>query len=186
MKPSSSSSQGVTAPSHDRMTIALHWIVALAVILTYGLGLLREGVPKGAGRDLVTVLHVSCGLTVLFGAFVRLAWRGTRGLGFRRTGGESLLAFAAHGALYAGMVVIPLIGILMLWLKGRGIPVFGLFDLASPFGANRTLAKLLEEGHEVAAHGLLLLAGGHAAAALFHHYALRDGVLGRMIYRLHA
>jgi cytochrome b561 len=30
---------------------------------------------------------------------------------------------------------------------------------------------------------VLILAGLHAAAALFHHYVLRDGVLRRMLPR---
>ncbi len=169
------------ATSYDRVTIGLHWIVALAVLLAYGLGLVREAVPKGAGRDFVTMLHVSLGLTVLAGTFLRLAWRGTWGHGFHRRDGEGIMAPVAHAALYLGMIAIPVVGILMLWLKGRGVPLFGLYEIGSPLSANRTIAKLFEEGHELAAHGLLLLAGGHAAVALFHHYALGDGVLGRMI-----
>ena len=36
----------------------------------------------------------------------------------------------------------------------------------------------------VFANTILILAGLHAAAALFHHYVLRDGVLHRMLPRL--
>jgi cytochrome b561 len=35
--------------------------------------------------------------------------------------------------------------------------------------------------HELNGWAIVILAAGHAAAALFHHYVLRDPVLSRML-----
>jgi cytochrome b561 len=43
------------------------------------------------------------------------------------------------------------------------------------------LAQTIGEAHELVGWAIILLAGLHAAAALFHHYALRDSTLKRML-----
>ena len=60
----------------------------------------------------------------------------------------------------------------------RGV---SLFDLASlPQIGDKELRKPITEWHELAANLLLGLALIHSAAALAHHYILKDGVLARM------
>ncbi len=181
--PNSTFPDAVPDASYDRITIALHWAVAVAIVLTYGLGLAREAAPRGPSRDLITSLHMSLGLFAVVGAAVRLSWRATHWRAGAHSSVTALLARVAHVGLYAGMVAVPLLGILMHWYKGRTIGFFGVVQLPSPFVADRSLAKLLEEAHELVAHGLMALVGIHAAAALFHHYALKDGVLMRMMPR---
>ena len=44
----------------------------------------------------------------------------------------------------------------------------------------RATARAVKEVHEVLSNALLFLALAHAAAALFHHWILRDDVLRRM------
>jgi cytochrome b561 len=46
---------------------------------------------------------------------------------------------------------------------------------------NRSLAKVLEDVHETVASVGYALIGLHAAAALFHHYVVRDNTLRRML-----
>ena len=41
--------------------------------------------------------------------------------------------------------------------------------------------RLIHGWHELAANAILIVAGLHAAAALFHHYILRDATLRRML-----
>ena len=63
----------------------------------------------------------------------------------------------------------------------RGDSIFGLFSVPSIAPGDRALRRLVGGWHETAANLVLILAGLHAAAALFHHWALRDGVLRRML-----
>ncbi len=170
---------------HDGLSIVLHWSVALAVVLTYAFGLLREGLPRGPSRDFILLLHMSCGILVMAGAVLRIAWHaGRRSLGARQPVSASRAASLAHLALYAGLVAVPLAGLVMVWTKGQAVPFFGLVEVPQLLPSNRTVSKALEEVHELMAHGLVALVGLHALAALYHHYVLKDGVLAGMLPRM--
>jgi cytochrome b561 len=65
--------------------------------------------------------------------------------------------------------------------RGNALPVFGLFEIASPWSANRSFARSMKDVHEVLANTLVILAVLHAAAALAHHWLLRDRTLLRML-----
>jgi cytochrome b561 len=57
------------------------------------------------------------------------------------------------------------------------LPVFGLFDIASPWPADRAFSRSVREIHELLADAAMILAGIHAAAALAHHWLFRDRML---------
>jgi cytochrome b561 len=57
------------------------------------------------------------------------------------------LARLAHFGLYGLMAVVPLLGLATLFLRGRGLE-FGLFSIASPLAANRTLSRSIKEVHD--------------------------------------
>jgi cytochrome b561 len=173
----------VTATRHSIVIQLLHWSIALGILSSYIMGLVMEDLPRGAPRNLMTMLHVSLGLlgvalTVLL-ALWRLVIPGLPPL----EGGVAMqrLASLGHGALYAAMLAVPLLGLAMMWELGREVSVFGLFTLPSPLIADRVLGRQMEGLHEFGAHALLALAGLHAAAALFHQFVLRDGGLQRML-----
>ena len=79
------------------------------------------------------------------------------------------------------MIAVPVLGLATTYARGRGID-FGAFAIA-PLGPPlaRPTARMIKELHEMASIGILLLAGLHAAAALWHHYLRRDDVLIRML-----
>ena len=60
----------------------------------------------------------------------------------------------------------------------RGFSVFGLFSL--PQWGDPEWRRPLTQWHGIAANLLLGLAAFHAAAALVHHFAWRDGLISRM------
>jgi cytochrome b561 len=76
------------------------------------------------------------------------------------------------------LVIVIGLGITNAFVRG-----YNLFDLVSvPQLGDKALRKPITHWHGLAANILLGLAGLHAAAALFHHYVLRDSVLGRMVW----
>ena len=93
---------------------------------------------------------------------------------------QQRLASVVHLALYAFLIVMPLLGWLVLSTGGEAVPFFGLQlpPLASP---DHALSHNLEEIHETMGTAGYYLIGLHAAAALFHHYFLRDNTLQRML-----
>ena len=78
---------------------------------------------------------------------------------------------------------MPVVGIILQFARGDALPLFGLGEIPSPWLANRPFARSVKEAHELLAHGMLALAALHAAAALFHHWALGDRTLTRMLPR---
>ena len=87
------------------------------------------------------------------------------------------MAEATHYGLYLLLLTVIVLGIINAVVRG-----YNLFDLVSlPQIGDRAMRKPITHWHGLAANLLLALAGLHAAAALFHHYMLRDSVLARMI-----
>lgn len=93
---------------------------------------------------------------------------------------QALAAYGVKGALYGFMILMPLAGWLALSAEGETIALFGL-QLPALMDANENLAEIIKEVHETGAAVGYLLIGLHAAAALFHHYAVRDNTLKRML-----
>ncbi len=93
-----------------------------------------------------------------------------------------LLGYAArivHYGLYVLVAATVAAGLLNVWVRGDSI--FGLFSVPRLAPGNAGLKETIEELHEWLANAVLIVAGLHAAAALFHRYILRDEVLRRML-----
>ena len=168
---------------YDPFAMSLHWLIALLVITCYAVGIYREGLPKTDFRAWLLSFHMWLGMAVLILTVVRIGWRKIMPppphLPAPRM--QTLAAKAGHFALLLFTILLPVIGLLAAWLKARNVTFFGYFPLPSPFAVDKLLAGNLEHLHEFAAHGMMLLAGGHAMIAILHQYMLRDGTLGRML-----
>lgn len=169
---------------------SLHWSVVLLVALAWILGLIGDELPKGAAEASALFVHISAGLLVIFLTVLRLFWRiadrppqpeHTEFGAWAFAGWIGLGAKLAHLGLYLLLVAVPLLGIAVQFARGKGLPVLGLFEVASPWPADRAFARSLKGMHELAAHGLMAVAGLHAAAALVHHWVFGDRTLTRML-----
>lgn len=159
----------------------LHWSTAVFVVLAWVLGQVVDDLPKTFGL----FAHVSTGLAVLAVVIVRLMWRlidappkteeTPFGVWLDRAGRF------AHLALYALLIVVPIIGIVTQFGRGQPLPLFGLGEIASPWPADRAFARSVKEVHETLSNVLIVIAGIHATAALAHHWLLRDRTLTRML-----
>ena len=163
----------------------LHWLTALFVICGWLLGTFLDDLPKGSIRSAGLVVHMTLGQFVVVFLIARLIWRmanpppppePTR-FGWLQ---QAIAAFT-HYVLYALLVAVPFMGILVQLKRGHALPLFGIWDLNSPWPVDRAMAKNLLQVHEYLAAALLLLAGVHATAALVHHYLFEDRTLLRML-----
>ena len=174
-----------TPHAYGAIAKAFHWAVVVLVVVGWALGTFGEELPRGAGRDIAFFIHVSGGLLVLALFLPRIVWRAVdtppppEPMPLGRW--AERLAAVAHYALYALVLAVPLAGIAAQLARGEALPVLGLFTIASPMTAVRATARLVKEVHEILANALLILALLHAAAALFHHWILRDRTLVRML-----
>lgn len=165
-------------------SIILHWLTVLLIAAAYATIELREFFPRGGDvREALKAWHYAIGLSIFFLVWLRLLLRlmlpspdGTR----TRPRWQSLASGFVHLALYALMIAMPLLGWLTLSAEGDPVVWLGL-ELPPLAGPDEALAERAEELHEAIGKVGYFLIGVHAAAALLHHYLLRDGVLARML-----
>lgn len=169
--------------TYDRRTIAYHWISAALVLGLWIVGQCIDFFPRGTPRVTVRSLHISFGL--ILGAIViaRIAWRFKGGtvLPHADPGLQGTVAVAAHRLLYLLMLAIVVVGVSAVWIRGDNF--FNLFTVPAFDPDNKALRHDVVELHGLLANILLAVASLHAAAALFHHYVRKDGVLRRMLPR---
>lgn len=161
--------------------IAMHWIIALAVIVAY----VTSGnptKPKDAFDILAGQTHVIAGMTVFALTLIRLTLRALFGTpqALPTPRWQHRATAAAHIALYALMIIVPIAGWTALADKTSSFILMGSFSLPLP-NADMTWVKLLGETHETLGNVFIWIAGLHALAALVHHYVLRDATLVRML-----
>lgn len=170
-------------PRYDIGLTLLHWLMAIAIIALFAVGLVMEDLPKGDLRGSVYGIHKGIGVIVLALVAVRLAWRSVAGvpdLPATMPAHERWAARLGHVALYALMALVPLTGVLMSQSGGHAVNVLG-FTLPTLVGKDEGIHELFEEAHGVLAWIMAAIVAGHGAAALRHHFLLGDGVLARML-----
>jgi cytochrome b561 len=174
-----------SSDSYGAVPQALHWAVAVLVLLAWLLGTFGDVLPRGPARAAGLFVHMSAGLAIVALVVVRLGWRlgDPPPLPERTALGDwaERAGQLTHYALYALLIAIPVAGIVLQFARGGAVPLFGLIEIASPWPADRAFSRSVREVHEVLANALMILAGIHAAAALAHHWIFRDRTLLRML-----
>lgn len=172
---------------YDRTSIALHWSAAILIVCQWLSGQTIDWFAKGAPRIDARSVHLVIGLLLIGIMSFRIWWRLSRGgrMTAATSRGWTLLAQGVQGLLYILIVAVLVGGVATELL--RGDIFFGLFQLPRPGAlagvARHDLSERIGALHGLAANIILVLAGLHAAAALFHHYVLKDAVLKRMLVR---
>ena len=177
-------SASVNAPlNYDGFSILLHWLTAVLVGTLWTLGQCFSYFARGVPRHAALSIHILLGITLGAVLLVRIAWRSSAGrrLPAADSGWPGRLAQSAHHGLYVLLVVTVALGISRVWLQGTH--VFDWFAFARPAFSTRALTRTVGGLHGDFADIVVILAGLHAAAALAHHYLLRDSVLQRMLPR---
>lgn len=180
------SSSQFTPTTYDPVSRYAHWGIAVAMIGMIAMGIyIFKVMPPGADKGALIGLHKSVGVLVLLIG----GWRVTRRLklGFLPTASpapkwQDLTARMVHWVLLAGIVVMPLSGLLGSFFGGRATPIFGVTVL--PAGPKIEMLNSLA----FAIHGLFVpltiaALALHILGALKHHLIDRDATLLRMIGR---
>ncbi|MDD4880848.1 MAG: cytochrome b [Gallionellaceae bacterium] len=173
-----------TPDRYGSLSIGLHWLMLLLIVAVYASMELHEFFPKGSDpREALKTWHFMLGLSVLALASLRLAVNATAPAPRVEPAmpmKQQMIAKLMHAALYVLMLGMPVAGWLLLSAAGKPIPFFGL-QLPALMGENKDLAAVIKEVHETVGNLGYFLIGLHAAAALYHHYIVRDNTLLRML-----
>ena len=174
-----------TATRYTPVAVVLHWLLALDIVGTFGVGLYMADLPFSMTRLKLYNWHKWAGVTILALSALRLLWR----LANRPPADPPMplwQARAAHGVhllLYIAFFAVPLTGWAMSSAKGFPIVWFGVLPLPDFVPKDKELGELLASVHAALAWGLALLVLAHVGAALKHHFIDRDGLLARMSLR---
>lgn len=172
----------MTAEKYNRGARAFHWTIAILVITNIALGLLHEPLEKTIN---LIPLHKSFGLTVLVLTLGRIGWHLTwtkPPLPASLPQWERTTASVTHFLFYALTLAMPLTGWVFSSAGKFPLTFFGLFDWPKlPVTKEDPIVGVSHEGHEVLGWVMLALGMLHVAAALRHHFLLKDNVLRRML-----
>jgi cytochrome b561 len=181
--------QDVLHPDGQYSSLAkwFHWTTVPLLFLALATGLVIRFI-KDDPKMAFYALHESTGLLILFLAAARLAWRGFSTPPLLPDHIPPRMRRAANGvhhALYAALILQPLLGFLTTNAYGfplQGATAFlGFIDLPKFMEANETMAAVLHWGHSLIGWALPFLLAAHIGGAIYHHAMRRDGTLLRML-----
>jgi len=174
-----------TESGYGGISIAVHWIAAVAIVGLFASGLWMTGLGYGhPWYNRAPELHVSIGMLTLALVVFRLAWRlltVTPALERSMPRWERVAALGAHWLMYALMLAVVVSGYLISTAGGDAVSVFGWFEVPAIVYGYERQADLAGWVHYYSAWALVLLALGHTLAALKHHFVNRDATLVRML-----
>ncbi len=169
------------------IAIALHWLVACAVIGLFALGWwMTELDYYSPWYQSAPWWHKSIGLTLALIWLVRIVWRFINPLPLpldTHTKTEVRAAKAVHLLLYLLLAIAFISGYLISTADGRPIEVFGWFAVPATLTSIPNQEDIAGWVHWIVACTLIGVAGLHAAAALKHHFIDRDRTLLRILGR---
>ena len=172
-----------TALRYTSLAIVLHWLLALALLGSFSVGLYMADLPVSPARLKLYNWHKWAGVTILALSALRLIWRLTH------TPPEDLpmpawqqrTAHLTHQAMYLLFFAVPLVG--WAYSSAAGFPVvwFGVLPLPDFVTPDKALADAIKPVHGALAWALAALAALHVAGALKHHFIDRDGLIARIL-----
>jgi len=172
---------GDDGTNYDPVAIFLHWTTAALVLFQFVTSFIWDWFPRET-RETLQDLHTSVGVVLTVVIVARVVWRLMPGhqLSSLALGWVRIASKIAHYLLSLMLAGQAGLGLVIGWAAGHPIHFFGL-PIPGPIGPlDRPLRHELREIHQWLGYTIVIIAFGHALAALYHHYALRDRVLGRM------
>ncbi|PZP32499.1 MAG: cytochrome b [Roseateles depolymerans] len=171
-----------TADRYTPLAVVLHWLLALAIVGAFCVGVYMADLPFSPMRLKLYNWHKWAGVTILALSALRLLWRLTHRppADPPMPAWQARAAHATHALLYVAFFAVPLSGWAMSSALGYPIVWFGVLPLPDLLPKNPDLGKQLIEVHELLAYALAALVLAHIGAALKHQFIDRDGLLNRM------
>ena len=172
------------ADRYSTVAIALHWGIAVLVLMQIGLYFAADAVEGPAARTFIDV-HKASGLSILVLTLLRLLWRVRHpapSLPAATPGWQRYLARITQTLFYVVLIALPLGGWAASSAAQRPIDWFGLFNWPLlPIEGGRAVSRQLMDVHELVMKGMYALVALHVLAALKHQFVDKDNVLHRMI-----
>lgn len=172
-----------TAEKFGVFTRFFHWslfiLYCIQIYLASQFDKLSEDSPEFFQN---IVRHESVGVLILTCVLLLLVSRhfGTRPPYLGKAKWELILSKSTHVLLYLSFIAMPIAGMLMSMFAGYDVSFFS-WTLPNPLPKNEMLSHFSKETHFTLAVVIFCLVSLHIAAALFHQFIRKDGVMKRML-----
>jgi cytochrome b561 len=164
----------------DTLTRSLHWATVLMVLAMFASAWLHARSRDEALKVILLQIHRSLGVTVWVTTVLRLAWRLTNAklppFPIKMTKIHRAFVQASEYCLYGLLLSQPATGLGDSLFRGQGFALF-MWRIPQLIPADPALRASFYFAHQLGACLFGVLVAGHAAAALVHHFILRDDVL---------
>jgi cytochrome b561 len=170
--------------SFDPVIKLLHWLTLLLLTAIFVLAFSFDHVASRQQEAILVQFHRSFGVIVWVVTVGRLVWRQFTRFPDWPANMSRAMRRAAHAteyALYALLLIQPVLGLIHTNAHGDRVNLFFLGYLPALTGPDRAFAHQILILHRTVGCVLLGLIGLHAAAALYHHLWRRDSTLVRML-----
>lgn len=151
---------------YDRTARTLHWLVVALVLVQFATAWSWGFFERGSEpRFYLFRVHLYSGYAVLALAVLRIGWRLTHRAPALPPDMGALTRIAAqatHGLLYLAILLQPVLGAVTVTALGKSLGWTG-------------------PAHVALAYAIAALVALHVAAALWHQFVLRDGLILRML-----
>ncbi len=175
---------------------SLHWIIAALFLAAYVSVYFRRWFTEADTPINLTALqlHLSFGVTIMVFVILRVIYKLSDKAPQDPPGPawEHRLAHIAHYTLYAVMIIMPITGYLGTGLATQFFWMFEIPQFQDTWLFELIVQNMLGMNFEQfeapidfihkngGAYIVWVLIAGHVAAALYHHFVRKDGVLVRM------
>ena len=172
-------------PRYDRVAIALHWLIGVALLAQIGFGFMLDAIaPRGTPARGATInLHKSFGMVLGVLIVLRLLWRQRHtppAWPAAMSSAQQRAATLGHRTLYACMLLMPTSGYIASNFSKYGVKFFGA--VLKPWGPDLPqVYNVFNTIHVTTAFLFAALIVGHVAIALKHALVDRDGTFSRIL-----
>ncbi len=183
-----------TAGHWGAVAKSLHWAIAALVLIQLPLGFYARmqkeamvaAVDMSRIEDVTAIfdLHKSIGIVIGLLVITRIVWRLTHyvpPLSGELPAYMRALAHLTHWALYALLIALPASGYVISVGSHIEIDFFYLFHIPNLFEVSEAARQTAETVHMVCVWMLVAFTVLHIGAALFHHFALKDDTMVKIL-----
>lgn len=178
-----SQSEMTTARGYGFWHKSFHWLIFALIAAQYIDGSIMPHIGRNTRDEGWVHWHFVIGGAILFFIVLRLIWRVMNPVPMLDAipKWQSHLASLTHITLYALILVMCVLGWAANGDRGWAVWLFGVIPLPALAPKGTPWAHTAGDIHDFLLYVLLAFIVLHIAAALYHHFIVRDRVLQRML-----